>query len=193
MKFKVGDEVKYVGSYTPYKGTGGTVSNCGHSTVSYKKGGKRYTVHELEIVKINKPEDLYPNDKTVEIDEKTGHLTYVNMPKTDGGNKVKYTTEEYLAFIDKTFADMKVLITAKNRDYTNGAGPFANFEQASDFGVDPFQGLMLRMGDKMQRVKSYCKQGSLQVKGEGIEDCFKDFIGYSLIALAMLNEKKGKK
>ena len=51
---------------------------------------------------------------------------------------------------------------------------------------------MLRMGDKMQRVKSYCKQGKLQVPGEGVEDCFYDFIGYSLIALAMLKERGDK-
>lgn len=117
-----------------------------------------------------------------------GDLELVSEPPTS-----KYTTEEYLTFVAETLADMQTLIKAKNADYTNGAGPFANFEVASEFGVDPFQGLMLRISDKMQRVKSYCKQGDLQVKGEGVDDCFKDFIGYSLIALAMLNEKRGKK
>lgn len=123
------------------------------------------TPYQLKQIEINKLEDLYPNGEH------------------------KFTTETYLAFVKQTLDAMQVKIKAKNADYTNGAGPFANFEQASDFGVDPFQGLMLRMGDKMQRVKSYCKQGKLEVANEGIEDCFYDFIGYSLIALAMLKEK----
>lgn len=138
--------------------------------------------------KIYRLQDLYP-DEVACVDEKTGNIEYFTPTGTTG----KYTTNEYLAFVKKTLEDMQELIKAKNADYTNGAGPFANFEQASEYGVDPFQGLMLRMGDKMQRVKSYCKQGNLQVKGEGVDDCFKDFIGYSLIALAMLNEKRGKK
>lgn len=102
----------------------------------------------------------------------------------------KMTSEEYLAFVEQTFAEMQELIKRKNADYTNGAGPFANFEQASDFGVDPFKGLMVRLGDKFQRVKSFCKQGELKVQGEGIEDALRDCIGYSLIGLGMIQQQK---
>lgn len=101
----------------------------------------------------------------------------------------KMTTAEYLQFIDVTFGEMKELIRRKNADYTNGAGPFANFEAAEEIGLDPIKGLVMRLLDKVQRLKSFCKQGELQVKGEGVEDIFKDFIGYSLIALAMLQER----
>lgn len=127
-----------------------------------------------------------------DIDEKSGRVTWYDdrtFNKFEVPGEIKFTTETYLAFVKTTLDDLQVLIKAKNADYTNGAGPFANFEQAADFGVDPFKGLMLRVGDKMQRIKSYCSKGELQVANEGVEDALKDLIGYSLIGLAMLKEK----
>jgi Nucleotide modification associated domain 1 len=124
-----------------------------------------------------------------EIDEKSGRVVELLVQPSDNP-AARFTTEVYLEFVAKTLSDLQVLIKAKNQDYTNGAGPFANFDQAADFGVDPFHGLMLRMGDKFQRIKSYCKQGKLEVANEGVEDALKDLIGYSLIGLALLDEKR---
>lgn len=105
----------------------------------------------------------------------------------------KMTSAEYFEFLEKTNTRLTAKIRSKNLDYTNGAGPFANFEGAEDFGVDTLVGLAVRMNDKMQRLKSFCKQGGLAVteKGDTIADIFDDFIGYSWIALAILEEKKG--
>lgn len=124
-----------------------------------------------------------------DIDEKSGQVTVidVNWPKQDDK---KFTTEEYLVFVKNTLDDLQELIKRKNHDYTNGSGPFANFEQAGDFGVDPFKGLMVRVGDKMQRIKTFCKSGELSVANEGVDDALRDLIGYSLIGLAMLDERK---
>lgn len=100
------------------------------------------------------------------------------------------TQEEYMKFAEETFAEMLELIKAKNTDYTAGGDAFANFNAAADYGVDPIVGLAVRMGDKTKRVQSFCKNGKLEVVGEGIEDAFKDHIGYSVIALGMLHERK---
>jgi len=102
----------------------------------------------------------------------------------------KLSAQEYFAFVAETFNGMQTLIHQKNQDYTNGAGPFSNFEQASEFGVDPLVGLAVRLGDKFKRLQSYCKSGSLAVENEGIDDIFRDFIGYSCIALGMLEERR---
>ena len=99
--------------------------------------------------------------------------------------------EQYLAFIETTLDEIQELIRQKNNDYTGGetdSDPFANFRQSADFGVDPLVGLAIRMGDKFQRVKTFARDGKLAVGGEGIEDAFRDLIGYSLIALGMLEE-----
>jgi hypothetical protein len=100
--------------------------------------------------------------------------------------------ETYYAFMDEVYKALKDKIRQKQADYVNGAGPFANFNQSAEFGVDPLVGLGLRMGDKFQRFKSFAKQGALQTPGEGIEDVFQDLIGYSFIALAMLKERGHK-
>jgi hypothetical protein len=44
------------------------------------------------------------------------------------------------------------------------------------------------MQDKFQRAKAFCATGSLEVNTEGdkAKDIFRDLIGYSLIALGML-------
>lgn len=98
------------------------------------------------------------------------------------------TSEEFFEFVEELQKSQVELMRAKNADYTAGAGPFSNFEGTSDFGVDPLVGLMIRMGDKFQRLKSFAKSGELKVKGEGVEDAFKDLIGYSYLALGMLAE-----
>jgi len=96
----------------------------------------------------------------------------------------------YFNILEREVASILSLMKNKNKDYTAGGGPFANFEQAKEFGVEPLLGLSLRLGDKFKRVQSYFKNESLAVKSEGIEDAYRDIIGYSLIALAMLHEKK---
>lgn len=102
----------------------------------------------------------------------------------------KLDNEAYFQYLEKETADIISIMKNKNKDYTAGGGPFSNFEQARDFGIEPLVGLSLRLGDKFRRVQSYFKNESLAVKSEGIEDAYRDIIGYSLIALAMLHEKK---
>lgn len=104
-----------------------------------------------------------------------------------------HNKEWWFDFQAEQFRSISALTRKKNDDYTGGAAasnPFANFDEAEDFGVDPLIGLSVRMGDKMQRLKSYCKGGlSLETDGDTVEDIFKDFIGYSSIALGMLHRQ----
>ena len=79
----------------------------------------------------------------------------------------------------------------KNTDYTGGKtcdNPFANFDGSIDFGVHPLTGICIRMQDKFQRAKALCKDGQLKVStnGDQSKDIFRDLIGYSLIAIGML-------
>ena len=68
--------------------------------------------------------------------------------------------------------------------------PFANFRGSEAFGVHRLAGLAIRMDDKFQRVKAYLNNGELKVENEGIEDAFKDMIGYAALALGMIEEQK---
>ena len=99
--------------------------------------------------------------------------------------------EQFLALVDKELDSIKDIIRRKNADYTGDGGPFANFEDTGGM-CSPLVGLLLRMGDKMQRLRTYAKKGELKVVGEGAEDAARDMIGYSLILLGMLEEAKPK-
>lgn len=100
------------------------------------------------------------------------------------------TSETLIEFCERTAKAVVGLMKKKNNDYTAGVSPFANFEQSTNYGVDPIVGLSIRMGDKMKRVETFCKNGKLSVENEGVEDAYKDLIGYSLIALAMLENER---
>ena len=83
----------------------------------------------------------------------------------------------------------------KNSDYTGGnssPNPFANFDQAEEFGVDPVTGVNVRMADKFQRAKALCKDGKLTLDetGDTADDIYRDIIGYSLIILGMLARQR---
>ena len=83
----------------------------------------------------------------------------------------------------------------KNSDYTGGDGcnnPFANFDASVVFNVDPLTGVCVRMQDKFQRAKAFCSSGSLEVNTDGDQekDIFRDLIGYSLIAIGMLERSE---
>jgi len=96
--------------------------------------------------------------------------------------------EEYLQFVENLFSDMLDLIRGKNKDYTAGNdNAFHNFEQAERVGVDALRGLYIRLMDKQGRIEAWFNNGQLEVLGEGIEDAFRDQIGYSALALGILN------
>lgn len=105
----------------------------------------------------------------------------------------KLNKQEFIQITDANLSRIKSIIEKKNNDYAGGkveTDPFKNFRESEDFGVKPLIGLSIRMGDKFQRLKTFCKEGQLKVDNEGIEDVFFDMIGYSLLALGMIEEGK---
>jgi hypothetical protein len=98
--------------------------------------------------------------------------------------------QEYFDLIDRELNSIKDTIRRKNNDYTGGdSSPFANFRVTEALGLSNGKtGVLIRMVDKIQRVKSFIEKGELQVKNEPVEDACRDIIGYSLILLGMLKE-----
>ena len=90
--------------------------------------------------------------------------------------------------------DARELMRRKNQDYTGGsADPFANFRGSMALGVEPEIGLMIRMQDKFQRVKSFiANDGILAVQEEGIRDIIQDLINYSVLMGGLLIERQNK-
>ena len=87
-----------------------------------------------------------------------------------------------------TFADitkeMVSLQEKKNKDYGN------SFEQTLDeFGL--IAGV-IRLNDKMNRVKQLCKSQKQEVKDEKIEDTLIDLANYAVMTLSWLKNNNGK-
>jgi hypothetical protein len=90
------------------------------------------------------------------------------------------------------------MTSKKNNDYTGGEtndNPFANFDASIEFGVHPLTGICVRMQDKFQRAKAFCADGTLSVNTDGDQskDIFRDLIGYSLIAIGMIEREEYNK
>ena len=110
--------------------------------------------------------------------------------------KIEIYDKQWWSDFRKREVDAILELTAKkNADYTGGescVNPFANFDQSTEFGVPPLTGICIRMQDKFQRAKALCADGTLAVEsiGDQDKDIFRDLIGYSLIALGMLERGK---
>ena len=103
--------------------------------------------------------------------------------------------KDLLDYFDKVTAEMRATMVKKNSDYTGGdTDPFANFSavESLDFGVSTEQGILVRMTDKIRRIASFVKQGTLQVKDESVHDTLLDLANYCILFSAFLLSKKNK-
>jgi len=83
------------------------------------------------------------------------------------------------------------IMKEKNHDYTGGSGdPYANFRDSEGLGVHPVIGVMIRMRDKMQRVRTYVEKGKLKVKGESIMDALGDIRNYNALIYGLIKEEQ---
>jgi len=106
----------------------------------------------------------------------------------------KSRRQAYLDFHAKALESMSRITRAKNADYTGGSDdPFSNFRQVESLGIaSTEQGFLTRMVDKVARISSFVKQGTLQVKDESVEDTLLDLANYCILMAAYLKDKGGK-
>lgn len=86
--------------------------------------------------------------------------------------------------------EMGELHSKKSADYGQAQDPFANVRAAREFGIPPWLGAVLRMNDKVTRIKSFAQKGKLE--NESLEDSLLDIAVYSMIALILYREESGK-
>lgn len=87
-------------------------------------------------------------------------------------------------------AELEVM-KAKNADYTAGSDdPFANFRLAEIFGVPAEIGLLIRMLDKIQRIRAFLADGKLAVASEPVDDAIADCRNYLVLLQGLIEERK---
>lgn len=90
------------------------------------------------------------------------------------------TSQRFLDLLD----EMRRLHESKSADYGSETDPLANIRQGAEFvGIEPWRGCMVRIADKVQRLKTYCRTGRLV--HEGVRDTLLDLSAYSLLAIVL--------
>jgi hypothetical protein len=100
---------------------------------------------------------------------------------------------DIIQILDDTTKELSATLKKKSSDYTGGeksVDPFANFRATEVLGVDPVIGIMMRIMDKIQRIRSFVNDGRLKVSNESVYDAFDDIIGYTILAKAMMIQKR---
>lgn len=75
----------------------------------------------------------------------------------------------------------------KQKDYGSDSDPFANVRASAEFGAKPWVGALIRLNDKIHRLKQFSKKGTLA--NESAEDSMLDIAVYALIALILYREE----
>jgi hypothetical protein len=93
------------------------------------------------------------------------------------------------AFV-QLLAEMQRLHESKSADYGSEEDPLANVRSGADFvNIEPWRGCMVRIADKVQRLRTFCRTGRLV--HEGVRDTLLDLAAYSLLAIVLFDEGNG--
>jgi len=91
----------------------------------------------------------------------------------------------------EVLAEMQAMHDRKSQDYGVQADPFANVRASEDFGIPGWLGTVVRLNDKITRIKSFAKNGSLA--NESLRDSLIDIAVYAAIAVALYDEEHAAK
>jgi hypothetical protein len=96
------------------------------------------------------------------------------------------SSRRFLELLD----EMAELHRSKSRDYGSEEDPLANIRHGADYvDIEAWRGCMVRIADKVQRLRTYCKTGRLV--HEGVRDTLLDLAAYSLLAIVLFEEGDG--
>lgn len=85
-------------------------------------------------------------------------------------------------------AECREIMRAKNADYTGGGDIYANFKATEILGIPAELGILIRMMDKIQRIRSFVVNGELKVKDESVTDAVCDIINYAILCLGVIKD-----
>jgi hypothetical protein len=93
---------------------------------------------------------------------------------------------------DRLLSEIKELHDKKAHDY-GGADRFRNLRMCERAGIPAWQGVYVRMTDKLARIENFIQQETLKVEDETIRDTFIDLAVYSLLGLLLWEETNEEK
>ncbi|HXF55636.1 MAG TPA: hypothetical protein VNK52_16100 [Hyphomicrobiaceae bacterium] len=102
--------------------------------------------------------------------------------------------EDYIAYHRRCTERMIAITRAKNEDYSGGNDdPFFNFTRVEALGVcDTEIGFITRMTDKLSRIVTFVRTGTLQVSEESVEDTLLDLANYCILLAGYIRAKRAR-
>jgi hypothetical protein len=97
------------------------------------------------------------------------------MPRKTGGDGSGDGRDRLEKLHRELTTTARKLMVAKNRDYGADSDPFRNFHQ---FG---YLGILVRLSDKLARLRTYTERKSFAVKSESVTDTVIDVINYAVL------------
>lgn len=92
-----------------------------------------------------------------------------------------YNDPKFVRFVETIANDLTALLVSKQNDYGPG-----NINNA--YG-GPMNGLLVRMGDKYERIKNLMMNDGWNPQHEPLRDSFADLANYCIIALMVLDKR----
>jgi hypothetical protein len=87
--------------------------------------------------------------------------------------------------------ELRQLHLRKSQDYGTRSDPLANVRNAADLiGIEPWRAGLVRVAEKVQRIRAFCHNGHLA--NEGVLDSLMDLAAYSLIVAVLFKEADAK-
>ncbi len=103
------------------------------------------------------------------------------------------TREELFQLHQSMSAKGLEIMKVKNNDYAGskvGDSPFENFRRSEVLGIPGELGLLVRVMDKICRIKTFVENGTLAVKGEPVDDAVLDILNYMVLLQGMIEERR---
>jgi hypothetical protein len=104
---------------------------------------------------------------------------------------MKLTPTEALAIQDFLTAKAREIVLAKRQDYSGKGDPFANLRMSEFVGVEPWRGCMVRLMDKLSRIRHIMEAGGEMQVQEALIDTFADIHNYTDILAGLVFEVLG--
>jgi len=83
---------------------------------------------------------------------------------------------------------MLQIYEAKDTDYSDNDLPMGNLRESTEWGIQPWRAVMIRLGDKKRRIASFVKRGQYQVPDENVDDTLLDFANYCMFGVVLYSE-----
>jgi hypothetical protein len=133
------------------------------------------------------PEEQIPVDWILqgqkEMEASTDDIRWTGDSILAKQDDIRPGSREFLAVLD----ELKQLHLRKTLDYGVDEDALSNIRQSSDVvNMPAWAGCILRISDKMHRLKAYFRRGKCEF--DGVEDTLKDIACYAAIALVLHRE-----